>query len=492
MASELSQAIQQVCEDKKIPIESVISTIESALGAAYRKDFGHKMQNIKVEFNIDTGGFKVFDIKEVVENELKETYEKIKEEKIKAAQDGIEPKEERDKKNTSTDGDGKEENEEEIKKFNPKTMISLDDAKEINNKIKLGEELVQELEVPGDFGRMAAQTAKQVIIQKLREVEKDIIFNEYKDKQGDLIKGTIQRQEGKLFLVDLSNATGIMPITESIRAEKYMPGSGFKFYIKSVEQGSRGPEIVLSRTNAEILRKLFKLEVPEISSGTVQIKSIAREAGSRSKVAVWAKEDNIDPIGSCVGQRGTRVQTIINELGGEKIDIIEWDEDPIKFISKSLSPAKTIKVELKENDDGKQAKVYVNADQLSLAIGKEGQNVRLAAKLTGWRIDIVEAKTEEVVEVGIDTDENNNPNEEHMDAGSADTDDKSEEKIEGDKKEERKKNKKDENNKKLEKDVGAGFTPAQKKDEGEKDKKDKEDMEKENTKKTEKKKEKNK
>ncbi len=302
MASELAQAIQQVCDDKKIPLESVVSTIESALAAAYRKDFGEKTQNIKVEFNMDTGGFKVYDVKEVVENELKKQYEKVKEERAKAAEEGIElPREE-----------PVEEGGEEVKKFNPKTMISLAEAKEIKKSIKMSEELVQELEVPGDFGRMAAQTAKQVIIQKLREAERDTIFDEYKDRQGELVNGTIQRREGGVFLIEMGNVTAVMPLAESVQAENYQPGRSFKFYIKSVEQTPKGPEVVVSRNHPEIIRKLFKLEVPEISAGTVQIKSIAREAGSRSKIAVVAKEDAVDPIGSCVGQRGTRVQTIIN------------------------------------------------------------------------------------------------------------------------------------------------------------------------------------
>jgi N utilization substance protein A len=409
MASELTQAIKQVCEEKRIPVESVVETIELALGAAYRKDFGNKMQNIKVNFDMETGGFKVFDVKEVVEDELKAEYEKLKEERMKMAEaiaEGLitEPiKKEEEKETEETEG-----GEEEVKKFNPKTMISLSEAKEIKKSSKLGDELVQELQVPGDFGRMAAQTAKQVIIQKLREAERNTIFEEYQDKIGELLAGTVQRQEGKIVLVDFGNTTAVMPIEEGIRTENYRPGAKFKFYLKNVEQGPRGPRIVVSRAHPEILRKLFKLEVPEIAAGTVQIKSIAREAGSRSKIAVFAKEENVDPIGSCVGQRGTRVQTIVNELGGEKIDIIEWIEDPAKFIAKALAPAKVIRVEIAETKDkkqegreseeytGREAKVFVLSDQLSLAIGREGQNVRLAAKLTGWRIDIMEEKLESV------------------------------------------------------------------------------------------------
>ncbi len=421
MASELTQAIQQVAEDKKIPLESIIETIESALAAAYRKDFGDKLQNIKVDFDMETGNFKVTDVKEVVEDELKAEYERIKEEKMKLAELEEAGKLTEEQKQKIEADKQKEKEEviegEEIKKFNPKTMISLSEAKEIKKSIKVGDELVQKLKVPGEFGRMAAQTAKQVVIQKLREAERNLVLEEYKDKIGDLITGTVQRVERGVVLVDFGNVTAVMPLEEGIRTERYTPGARFKFYVKSVEETARNPRIVISRTHPDIIRKLFKLEVPEITSGTVQIKSIAREAGSRSKIAVMAKEDNIDPIGSCVGQRGTRVQTIINEIGGEKIDIIEWEEDPTKFIAKALAPAKIIRVEIKENElsekdsknkdkkdkdneeekdevKNKEAKVYVTSDQLSLAIGKEGQNVRLAAKLTGWKIDIIEEKLE--------------------------------------------------------------------------------------------------
>jgi len=408
MASELTQTIQQVCNDKKIPLASVIETIESALAAAYRKDFGNKLQNIKVDFDMETGNFKVYDIKEVVEDELKEEYERIKEEKMKQAEmeargETIPAEETREIEEKVAEDDEAGE----VKKFNPKTMIGLADAKAIKKRTKIGDELVQPLPLAGDFGRMAAQTAKQVVIQKLREAERSIILNEYKDKIGDLLTGTVQRVEGNMVLVDFGNVTAVMPLEEGIRSERYNPGARFKFYIKSVEESARGPKVILSRIHPDILRKLFKLEVPEIASGTVQIKSIAREAGSRSKVAVASKEDNVDPIGSAVGQRGTRVQTVINEIGGEKIDIIEWQEEPTKFIAKALAPAKIIRVEVKGNKDRKkgneakdehmsrEAVVYVTADQLSLAIGKEGQNVRLAAKLTGWKIDIVEDKLEE-------------------------------------------------------------------------------------------------
>jgi len=379
MPEELNLAIQQICDEKGLSLEVVKKTIEEALAAAFRKDFGDKKtQNIKVVFDLATGDFEVFDVKEVVEDELKEKYDLLKEEieKMKAAGEEI-----KIEKQEVVEG------EEEEKKFNPRTMISLSEAKEIEKKIKLGEELVRQLEVPADFGRMAAQTAKQVIVQKLREAERDTIFEQFKDKIGELILGTIQRKEGKLVVVDLGSATGIVPPTEQLRHDNYEPGVRMKFYLKSVEQTARGPEIVLSRAHPEMIRKLFKLEVPEINSGIVIIKAIARDAGFRAKIAVMAKEENLDPIGACIGQRGTRVQTVINELGGEKIDIIEWDEDLKKFISKALAPAKILKVELDEENN--TAKAYVNADQYSLAIGKEGQNVRLAAKLAGLKIDIV-------------------------------------------------------------------------------------------------------
>jgi len=402
MPEELNLAIQQICDEKGLSLEVVKKTIEEALAAAFRKDFGDKKtQNIKVVFDLATGDFEVFDVKEVVEDELKEKYDLLKEEieKMKAAGEEI-----KIEKQEVVEG------EEEEKKFNPRTMISLSEAKEIEKKIKLGEELVRQLEVPADFGRMAAQTAKQVIVQKLREAERDTIFEQFKDKIGELILGTIQRKEGKLVVVDLGSATGIVPPTEQLRHDNYEPGVRMKFYLKSVEQTARGPEIVLSRAHPEMIRKLFKLEVPEINSGIVIIKAIARDAGFRAKIAVMAKEENLDPIGACIGQRGTRVQTVINELGGEKIDIIEWDEDLKKFISKALAPAKTLKVELDEENN--TAKAYVNADQYSLAIGKEGQNVRLAAKLAGLKIDIV---SEEPLEKNEETATKNEENPEQVD-----------------------------------------------------------------------------
>jgi transcription termination/antitermination protein NusA len=236
---------------------------------------------------------------------------------------------------------------------------------------------------------MAAQTAKQVIIQRLREAEREMVFNEFKGKEKEVVSGVIQRREGRLVLIDLGKSVGILPAEEQIPGEFYKPGERIKVYVKEVNSRAKGAEIVLSRTAEEILRKVFYLEIPEISNGLIELKAVAREAGFRSKVAVWTDSDNVDPIGSCVGQRGARIQTIIGELGGEKIDIILYDEDPIRFISNALSPAKIISIKLNEQE--RKATVTVSSDQLSLAIGKGGQNARLAAKLTGWKIDITEA-----------------------------------------------------------------------------------------------------
>jgi len=373
-AKQIKQAIEQICEEKNIPYDSVIETIEAALAAAYRKDFGEKNQNVKAEFDPETAEVKVFDVKTVVDNMDLEELEKVLEVV-------------RERRET---GEEVDEEAEGIVRFNPKTEIMIQDAKEIRKGVKIGDELIQELSIPDEFGRMAAQTAKQVIIQRLREVERDTIYNSFKDKEGALVVGTVQRREGRIVMVDIDNAMGILPPEEQIMSERYQSGQRIKVLIMSVEMSGRGPQIILSRSHPDFLKELFVMEVPEIGAGTVEIKAIAREAGQRSKVAVWTEEENIDPVGSCVGQRGARVQTIIAELGGEKIDIIEWDDSVETFISNALSPAKIKSIELDEKE--KVAKVEVKDDQLSLAIGKAGQNVRLAAKLTDWKIDIAGAE----------------------------------------------------------------------------------------------------
>lgn len=380
--SEISTAIKSICEEKGLSYDAVIETIESALAAAYRKDFGKKNQNIKVQFDPESGKSKVYDVKTVVEDLPEE--EQVNDINDEEEQDG--------KENKETPETILSEEGEEIRKFNPKTEIQIKDAKVLKKTAKIDDEIKMKLEVPEAYGRMAAQTAKQVIIQRLREAEREMVFNDFKDKEHEVVSGVVQRREGKIVLVDLGRSVGVLPQEEQIPGEQYRPGARVKVYVKEVSLKSKGPEIVLSRTSDEILKKVFYLEIPEISNGLVELKSVAREAGSRAKVAVWTDSDNVDPIGSCVGQRGARIQTIIQELGGEKVDIILYDEESTKFISNALSPAKIIGIALDEKE--KKASVTVASDQLSLAIGKGGQNARLAAKLTGWRIDIMEEKNQ--------------------------------------------------------------------------------------------------
>jgi N utilization substance protein A len=362
-----------ICEEKGLSFEAVLETVESALSAAYRKDFGEKNQNIKVEFDPETGKSKVYDVKTVVEDLPADYEERLAEaeEKEAAAREAGEIIPE----------------EEQFERFNSKLEIQLSAARLLKKGVKVGEEVRLKLEVPAEYGRMAAQTAKQVIIQRLREAERDMVFNEFKDKEHEVVTGVVQRRDGGVVLVDMGKSTGIITPDEQIPGERYTIGERVKVYVKEVRLSAKGPEIILSRTSDEILRKIFYLEIPEISNGLVELKAVAREGGSRSKVAVYTSSDKVDPIGSCVGQRGARIQTIIKELGGEKVDIILYDEDPIKYITNALAPARINEVEIKEEEH--RATVTVDDDQLSLAIGKGGQNARLAAHLTGWKIDIV-------------------------------------------------------------------------------------------------------
>lgn len=388
MASPISAAMKQIAEEKNISFESVLETVENALAAAYRKDFGNKNQNLQVEFDPEkydgmTGGIRVFDVKSVVEDmELDEDYFT----RLEAA---TAPKKDKpfDKSAPKPEPAAAEALPEEFK-FNPKTMIMLSDARDLKPDAQVGEEIRVELGVPAAFGRMAAQTAKQVILQKIREAERGVIFSDFKGREGELMNVTVQRREGRLVLIDLGRATGIMLPEDQVESERYFPGTRIKALLRSVEMATRGPEIRLSRTSPQLVAALFSQEIPEIGTGTVDIKNIAREAGSRAKVAVASNDDAVDPIGSCIGQRGTRIQAVIRELGGEKVDVVLWSEDAVEFIKASLSPAKVLDVELR--DEEHLAVVSVPADQLSLAIGKGGQNVRLAAKLTGWKITVVE------------------------------------------------------------------------------------------------------
>ncbi|HHE64577.1 MAG TPA: transcription termination/antitermination protein NusA, partial [Bacteroidetes bacterium] len=377
--NEIVQAAKQICEEKNISFESVIETIEAALAVAYRKDFGEKNENIKVEFDIEKASSKVFDVKTVVAVEKFELKEKLKEEKL-AEEEADEKESKKAKKEesspTKVSADKSADKGDDFERFNPKTEITLSDAKKLKKGAKLADEIKTELTPPAAYGRMAAQTAKQVIVQRLREAEREMVYKEFKDKEGDVINGTIQRIEGRMVLVDLGPTTALLPPGEQVPRERYASGQRFKFYVVAVNETPKGPEIILSRAHVDMVRKLFYLEVPEVGNGSVEIKSISREAGSRTKIAVYTTQKNIDPVGSCVGQRGSRVQTIISEIGGEKIDIIEWDEDPVKFITNALSPAKVLSVTIKEEE--KIALVEVKEDQLSLAIGKSGQNVRLS------------------------------------------------------------------------------------------------------------------
>ncbi|HNQ45170.1 MAG TPA: transcription termination factor NusA [bacterium] len=390
--SELMNAIKLICEEKNLNYEAVIEAIESALAAAYRKDYGDKNQNIKVRFNEDLSKIKVYDVKTVVEDVPLPTFNApLTLENLQDSTVTIDP-ETKGLAMAHEDqlpAEIRDENGEIIKKFNPKTEIQLSEAKLIKPDIKVGDEIIIELPTHTEYGRMAAQTAKQVIIQKLREAERDMIYEDFKDKEKEVISGIVQRREGHNILVDVGKTVGIIPPQYQIPSENYRPNSRIKVFVEEVRVSNRGPEIILSRTADEILSKVFYLEIPEISNGLVDLKAVAREAGSRSKVAVAANSENVDPIGSCVGQRGSRIQTIINEVGGEKIDIIEYSDDPNKFIANALAPAKIEQVNL--NYENKQAVVIVDPEQLSLAIGRDGQNVRLAARLTGWHLDIISA-----------------------------------------------------------------------------------------------------
>ncbi|KKQ53059.1 MAG: NusA antitermination factor [Parcubacteria group bacterium GW2011_GWD2_38_11] len=390
---EFGSAILQIAEEKGIAKSVIIETIEAALSAAYKKDYGKRGQRIRAQFNEVGGDTKFFLIKDVVDETLREF--------VEGAEDEDENAEfEEPARNAShSDAGGEIEGEEKLPRYNPERDMLLAEAKNIKKDAKIGDVIEIELEPQTEYGRVAAQTAKQVIIQRIREAERDSMFQEYKGKEGEVVSGTVQRIEGRNTYIDLGKSIGVLFPQEQVQGEMLRMGQRVKVYLYKVESDPKGPGITLSRTHPDMVRRLFELEVPEIFAGTVEIKSIAREAGSRTKLAVFSSEEGIDPIGSCVGQKGTRVQAVIEELGGEKIDIIEWNEKAEKFIAAAISPAKVVNVTL--NEDRKEAKVSVPEDQLSLAIGKQGQNVRLAAKLTGWKIDVigVAAKIAEEAEV---------------------------------------------------------------------------------------------
>lgn len=369
----IGSAISQIAEEKGIPKEKVVETIEMALAAAYKKEYGKKGENIRAHFSPETGELTFSQVKLVVDESM------VKEE--------------------GEEEEGAVLAEERKVRFNPDRHILLDDAKKIKPGVLPGDEIEFPLEPRSDFGRIAAQTAKQVILQRIHEAERETVFEEYKSKEEEVVSGIVQRVEGRNVFVDLGRTIGVMFADETIMNERYHIGERLKFYVVSVESSPKGPSVFLSRSHPKFVSKLFSLEVPEISEGIVEAKAIAREPGSRTKIAVLSHDEAIDPIGACVGQKGTRVATVIHELGGEKIDIVNWSDDPSRFIANALLPAKVLDVEMKS---GHEARVFVPPDQLSLAIGKGGQNVRLAARLTGWRIEVRSStKPGEMVEGGL-------------------------------------------------------------------------------------------
>lgn len=353
----IDAVLTQLEEERGIPKEKIFEALELSLASAYKKEYGEKGQVIKAVIDKNTGQTEYFQVKTVVDESMVETDE---EKEIP-------------------------EDSEKVR-YNQEHHIFIDDAKKIKGNVELGDEIVFPLEEKDDFSRVAAQAAKQTIMQKIREVERMSIQAEFGGREGEIVSGTVQRMERGMIFVDLGRTTGIIPYEEQIRTERYNQGDRIRGYLFSVDGDSKGAFIKLSRTHPDFLKKLFEIEVPEITAGTVEIKAIAREPGSRSKVAVVSHDESIDPVGALVGQRGVRVSTITSELGGEKIDIIEWSDNVDKFIEDSLSPAKVLSIET--NAEDKTARVVVAEDQQSLAIGKGGQNVRLAAKLTGWKIDI--------------------------------------------------------------------------------------------------------
>ncbi|MCR8848681.1 transcription termination factor NusA [Rossellomorea sp. SC111] len=337
MSTQLLDALTVLEKEKGIARDVIIEAIEAALVSAYKRNF-NQAQNVRVDLNLDTGTMRVFARKEVVD---------------------------------------------EV--FDSRLEISVEDAGEINPSYEVGD--VVELEVtPKDFGRIAAQTAKQVVTQRVREAERGIIYSEFVDREEDIMTGIVQRQDNRFIYVALGKIEALLPVSEQMPNETYKPHDRIKVFITKVEKTTKGPQIFVSRTHPGLLKRLFEIEVPEIFDGTVEIKSVAREAGDRSKISVHAENSEVDPVGACVGTKGARVQAIVNELKGEKIDIVQWSEDPVTFVANALSPSKVLDVQVNEED--KATRVVVPDYQLSLAIGKRGQNARLAAKLTNWKIDI--------------------------------------------------------------------------------------------------------
>ncbi len=383
---EFGSAIEQIAEEKGISKDKVKEIIEMAIAAAYKKDYGEKGQNIQADFNSAAGTAEFYQVYKVVTPDMVIVEEELEEEDVDAEGEPDSTKSLRDKKQEDVEEEVEDEDGERKERYNPKRHVYLEEAREKNPDIEVGEELKIKLEPRDSFGRIAAQTAKQVIIQRIREAEREATYEEFKEKEGELVSGSVQRIDRGMVYLDIGRTTGVIFPDEQIPGERYRQGQRIRVYVVRVEKETRGPAIVLSRKHPRMIAQLFELEVPEIASGIVEIKGIAREAGSRSKIAVVSHDDSVDPVGACVGQKGIRVSAVINELGGENIDIIPWDEEPERFIANALSPAKVLNVELDEEEG--VTTVTVADEQLSLAIGRKGQNVRLAAKLVGWKIDV--------------------------------------------------------------------------------------------------------
>mgnify|MGYP003178383661 FL=1 len=340
-SKELIVAMEELEKEKGINKDYLLESIETALVTAYKRNFD-SVENVKITMDKETGEIHVYAEKDIVEKP-----EDIEDTRL---------------------------------------QITLEEARKLDSKLQVGDKAEIEL-VPKNFGRIAAGTAKQVIIQKIREASRNFLFDEFNERKGEIVSGIVQKSDGGIVVLDLGKLEGIMPIKEQIPTEKYKVNDKIRAYVLDVERGAKGaPQVIISRAHPDFVRKLFELEIPEIYEGVIEIKSVSRDPGNRSKVAVYSPNENIDPVGSCVGQKGIRIQNIINELNGEKIDVIEWSEDPAIFISAALLPAQVMAVDIKEEE--RFAQVIVQDDQLSLAIGKMGQNARLAARLTNWKIDI--------------------------------------------------------------------------------------------------------
>lgn len=340
MSEDFVTLLEEFEKEKGISRDILIEALETALVSAYKRNYGAN-QDVRVEINRQNGSMSVF-IKKLVTSEVED----------------------------------------------PDTQISIEDAREIDPSYAEGD-YAEISTVPRTFGRIAAQTARQVVTQRIREAERGMFYNQFADKLNDIVTGVVQRVERRSVMLRIGNSDALLMPQEQVEADNYHPGQHLKLYVADVQRTTKGPQVVISRTHSGLVKKLFEFEVPEIAAGVVEIKGISREAGSRTKIAVWAEDANVDPIGACVGPKGARVQAVVDELMGEKIDIIKYSEDPAEYVSAALAPTDVINCEV--NEEEKACKVTVSPDQLSLAIGKEGQNVRLAAKLTGWKIDIVKA-----------------------------------------------------------------------------------------------------